>query len=95
MLDKKIFSCPPTVKNSPEKLRIRRQILHIKLDVVIIAIIGGPCEPNIFVLTNICYMSRKRCSIQIGRIMTTNIKFPFKRKACQVYRVKYGRGRIW
>ena len=23
------------------------------------------------------------------------IKFPFKRKACQVYRVKYGRGRIW
>ena len=22
-------------------------------------------------------------------------KFPFKRKACQVYRVKYGRGRIW
>ena len=22
------------------------------------------------------------------------IKFPFKRKACQVYRVKYGRGRI-
>ena len=23
------------------------------------------------------------------------IKFPFKRKACQVYRVGYGRGRIW
>ena len=23
------------------------------------------------------------------------IKFPFKRKACQVYRVKYGRVRIW
>ena len=24
-----------------------------------------------------------------------NIKFPFKRKACQAYRVGYGRGRIW
>ena len=23
------------------------------------------------------------------------IKFPFKRKACQVYRVQYGRGWIW
>ena len=23
------------------------------------------------------------------------IRFPFKRKACQVYRVKYGRGRVW
>ena len=23
------------------------------------------------------------------------IKFPFKRKACKVYRVGYGRGRIW
>ena len=23
------------------------------------------------------------------------IKFPFKRKVCQVYRVKYGWGRIW
>ena len=23
------------------------------------------------------------------------IKFPNKRKACQVYRVKYGRDRIW
>ena len=24
-----------------------------------------------------------------------DIKFPFKRKACQVYRVGYGRDRIW
>ena len=23
------------------------------------------------------------------------IKFPFKRKACQVHRVGYGRGRVW
>ena len=26
--DKKIFLCPPTIKNSPQKLSIRRQTLH-------------------------------------------------------------------
>ena len=28
-------------------------------------------------------------------IDSMGIKFPFKRKACQVYIVKYGRGRLW
>ena len=31
MLARKYFSCPPTLKNSPQKLRICRQILHISL----------------------------------------------------------------
>ena len=36
-------------------------------------------------------------SFWVGRDGKTKnrIKFPFKRKACQVYRVGYGRGRIW
>ena len=27
--------------------------------------------------------------------ITSQIKFPLKRKACQVYKVGYGRGSIW
>ena len=34
MLTRKYFSCPPTVKNSHQKLSIRCQILHITLHVV-------------------------------------------------------------
>ena len=29
-----------------------------------------------------------------GEMHEIEIEFPFKRKACQVYRVKYGRGRV-
>ena len=31
---------------------------------------------------------------KIVNVRLNNIKFPFKRTACQVYRVGYGKGRI-
>ena len=54
---------------------------------------------NIAVLTsshNLCFREilRKRIHTYVNPSFTI-IKFPFKRKACQVYRVGYGRGRIW
>ena len=37
--------------------------------------------------------ANKKATLKCKKIII--IKFPFKRKAWQVYRVKYGRGRIW
>ena len=34
MLTRKYFPCPPTVKKSPQKLRIQRQILHIRTKLI-------------------------------------------------------------
>ena len=38
--------------------------------------------------------SHTMTEIDLNRAQIT-IKFPFERKACQVYRVGYGSGRIW
>ena len=43
----------------------------------------------------VVFTSTKTFRLLQNKLFEFEIKFPFKRKACQVYRVKYGRGRIW
>ena len=76
MLDKKIFFMPSNSQKFSRKIE-NQTVRFYTLDLTVLllpGIIGGPCEPDIFAVADICYMSLNSCSIQIDRIMTKHIK---------------------